>query len=158
MEVFRQHDSASAPAADGKHFGSDKVLAVLRKDLQGLGFQVEERGKNRGSIERPVFFGENGEPSLRYRVDAYHETWRCGLEVEAGRGLMGNAVYRDLVQAMMMTGIDHLIVGVLNYYRGGKGSRDYAKAIAIAAALYGHDRIKMPFGLTLVGYGPDDAT
>jgi len=55
-------------------------------------------------IERPVFYGENGIPTLRYEIDAYHPDWRCGLEVEAGRGWMGNAVYRDLIQAAVMVG------------------------------------------------------
>jgi hypothetical protein len=63
-----------------------------------------------------VFFGENGIPTLRYEIDAYHPEWKCGLEVEAGRGWMGNAVYRDLVQAAVMVGVEYLCLAVSNVY------------------------------------------
>jgi hypothetical protein len=85
-----------------KGLTSDAALNLLQPQLEALGFQVE-KGKLRGQkIERPVFFGENGVPTLRYQIDAYHPLWRCGLEVEAGRAWMGNAIYRDLIQALVM--------------------------------------------------------
>lgn len=131
------------------------MLEIIRPDLVALGFDVEQ-GKDQGSlIHRPVFFGENGKPLLSYRVDAYHEQWRCGLEVEAGRGLLGGAVYRDLIQALVMTGVDHLVIALLNCYQPTKAkSRDFDKAVAVADALFGHSRLRMPFNLTLIGYGP----
>jgi hypothetical protein len=68
-----------------KGLTSDQVLQILRPHLEALGFQVEA-GKNKtDKIERPVFYGENGVPALRYQIDAYHPEWRCGFEVEAGR-------------------------------------------------------------------------
>src|SRR4051812_31924185 len=85
-----------------KGLTSDEVLAVLRPALTDLGFSMESSKLKADRIERPVFYGENGIPALTYRVDAYHSEWRCGLEVEAGRGWMGNAIYRDLVQALVM--------------------------------------------------------
>jgi hypothetical protein len=104
-----------------------------------------------------VFYGENGVPELRYHIDAYHPVWKCGLEVEAGRGWMGNAVYRDLVQALVMVQVDHLILAVANQYKyktGGRSaiSHDYDSVISIANALYGHTRMKLPYGLTVLGY------
>jgi hypothetical protein len=56
-----------------------------------------------------VFFGENGQPALKYEVDAYHPEWKAGLEIEAGRAVMGNAIYRDLVQALVMVEVDNFI-------------------------------------------------
>jgi hypothetical protein len=50
----------------------------------------------------PFFKGENGNPNPLYEMDAYHLEYRCGLEFEADRAWMGNAVYRDLVQALAM--------------------------------------------------------
>ena len=76
-------------------------------------------------IDRPVFFGENGIPALRYQIDAYHPVWKCGLEVEAGRAWMGNAIYRDLIQALVMVQVEHLVLAVSNVYRyqsGGKAA------------------------------------
>ena len=54
---------------------------------------------------------------LKYEIDAYNAAWRCGLEIEAVRALRGGAVYRDLVQAMVMVQVDHLCIGVPNYLR-----------------------------------------
>jgi hypothetical protein len=122
-----------------------------------LGFQVE-RGKNKDEkIERPVFYGENGVPNLRYQINGYHPVWRCGLEIEAGRAWMGNAVYRDLIQALVMVQVDHVLLAVPNGYKylsGGKNtvSSDYKNTCSVADALYLHRRIKLPYGLTVLGY------
>lgn len=90
-------------------------------------------------------------------IDGYHAGWRCGLEVEAGRAWMGNAVYRDLVQALVMVDVDHLVLAVPNGYRyqsGGRETvnRDYDLTVGVARALWGHQRVRMPYGLTVVGY------
>jgi hypothetical protein len=68
-------------------------------------------------LKRPVFFGQTGIPTLRYEIDAYHPEWTWGLEVEAGRGWMGNAVYSDLVQAAVVVGVEYLSLAVANVYR-----------------------------------------
>ena len=104
-----------------------------------------------------MYFGENGIPSLAYEMDGFHPEWRCGIEIEAGRGWMGNAVYRDLIQALIMVNVDHLVLAVANSYKymsSGRPtvSKDYDNTIAVADALYGHSRMKMPYGLTVVGY------
>ena len=70
---------------------------------------------------------------------------------------MGNAIYRDLLQALVMVNVDHLVLAVpLTYkYETKKKptvSQDYAAAVAVADALYGHSRIKMPYSLTVLGY------
>src|ERR1700750_2649904 len=96
-------------------------------------------------------------PTLQYEVDAYHADWKCGLEVEAGRAWMGNAIYRDLIQALVMVNLDHLILAVPNTYKylsNGKRciSHDYQNSLAVADAIYGHSRMQMPFGLTVIGY------
>ena len=70
---------------------------------------------------------------------------------------MGNAVYRDLIQALVMVDMEHLILVVPQIYRynnAGRaaGSRDYDHTVAVAQALYAHSRIDMPFSLCVVGY------
>lgn len=140
-----------------KGLKSDEVLAVLRSELTGLGFEVETSKQAKGKIRRPVFFGENAEPELRYEIDAWHPEWLAGLEIEAGRAVMGNAVYRDLVQALVMVDMEHLILAVPLQYRyksGGRAvlSHDYDKTVAVAQALYAHSRIDMPFALSVIGY------
>jgi hypothetical protein len=118
---------------------------------------VEVSKKREDKIERPVFFGENGVPTVRYEIDAYNSRWKCGLEVEAGRGWMGNAVYRDLVQAAVMVDIDYLCLAVSNTYKYGSTtkpteSKDYEKTRQLADALYGHTRLRLPYSLILIGY------
>lgn len=68
---------------------------------------------------------------------------------------MGNAFYRDLIQAMVMVQVDHLCIALLNRYEyANTHSNDYDKAIGVADTLFAHDRIRVPFGLTVLGYGP----
>ncbi len=70
---------------------------------------------------------------------------------------MGNAVYRDLVQALIMVNVEHLVLAVANTYKyvsSGKAamSKDYDNTLSVAEALYGHSRVRMPYGLTVIGY------
>lgn len=157
VDVFRAHEDKIGTEHLAKGLDSDGVLARLAEDLRNLGLEVEASKRQEDRLSRPVFFGENGAPTLRYEIDGYWAAHRCGLEVEAGRALMGNAVFRDLFQAMVMVDIDHLCLAVPNAYRyasNGKAivSRDYEKTLAIAAALYGHSRLVMPYSLTVIGY------
>jgi len=104
-----------------------------------------------------VFFGEGGVPTVRYEIDAYNPEWRCGLEVEAGRAWMGNAVYRDLIQASVMVDVDFLCLAVSNTYKfksGGRTntSKDYDNTVSLADAIFGHSRLRLPYGLIVVGY------
>ena len=157
VEVFQSNEEQVSTVRLAKGLTSDHVLAVLRDDLVRIGFEVESGKAKSDKIERPVFYGENGVPALLYQVDGYHTDWRCGLEIEAGRAWMGNAVYRDLIQAMVMVEVDHLCLAVSNTYKyksSGKQMRsaDYSNTIAVADALFGHTRIVIPYGLTVIGY------
>ena len=64
---------------------------------------------------------------------------------------------RQPIQAMVMVQVDHLVLAVSNAYKCKSGGRevtssDYANTIAVADALYGHSRLTVPFGLTVLGY------
>ncbi len=70
---------------------------------------------------------------------------------------MGNAVYRDLIQASVMVQVKYLALAVPNAYKyknAGKPtvSQDYDHARALADALYGHSRLRLPYDLVLIGY------
>lgn len=154
---FQVHEAVIATKLLTKGLTSNEVLTTLRPSLQVLGFQIEASKLKEDKIDRPVFFGENGIPELRYQIDAYHPEWKCGLEVEAGRAWMGNAVYRDLIQAMVMVQLNHLVLAVPNTYKYKSASKpvisnDYMNTVAVARALYGHTRVTIPYGLTVVGY------
>jgi hypothetical protein len=89
---------------------SDKVLAHLRPGLLKLGYEVEG-GKHRAEkIRRPVLFGDQGRERVAYEVDAVHDELGILVEVEAGRGARGNAVYRDLVRSSLI--VDQRFLGL----------------------------------------------
>jgi len=156
-KVFQDHEEKISTIKLDKGVSSDQVLTILRDDLVELGFQVEAGKLKEQKIERPVFFGENGVPTVRYQIDAYHPKWKCGLEIEAGRAWMGNAVYRDLIQASVMVNVDYLCLAVPNSYKyktGGRNSisHDYDNSKNLAEALYGHSRLSLPYNLIIIGY------
>jgi hypothetical protein len=157
VEIFEAPEGDIRTHNRAKGLESDDVLAIVAGDLRGIGFEIEKSKRGGGRLPRPVFFGEGGAPTLTYEIDGYCSSWRCGLEVEAGRAILGNAIFRDLFQAMVMVDVDHICLAVPNVYRyqsSGKtlASRYYDKTVAVADALYGHGRVKMPYGLTVIGY------
>ena len=142
-----------------KSLKSDQVLEIVAGDLMQLGFEVERGKRKSEKISVPVLYGELGNPDLRYEVDAFNESFSCGIEVEAGRSLSGgNAIYRDLFQAMVMSRVKHMIIAVPNLYRSkpgkpiGQGEACYESCLSIAETLYSIPRINMPYGLTVLGY------
>lgn len=155
--AFKDHEKEISTKGRERGLTSDQVLGVLRPSLEGIGFTVEKGKRKVEKILRPVFFGENGIPAVKYEIDAYNEKWRCGLEVEAGRGWMGNAVYRDLILASVMVDVDHFVMAVANEYTyksGGRSasSNDYDNATGLAETIYVHNRLTLPFSLTIIGY------
>lgn len=159
IDVFRAHEQAISTTLLTKGKTSNEVLTILEPDLSLLGFEVEKGKTTSSKIFRPVFFGENGRPTKVFQIDAFHPEWKCGLEVEAGRAWMGNAIYRDLIQAMVMVSVEHLCLAVSNSYKYQlkqrktvTSSADYDETVAVADALYGHTRVRIPYGLTIVGY------
>ncbi len=159
VEIFKRHEARiSTTMLDfNQQLNSNDVLAVIKDDLCAVGFQVELGKSVEQKIHRPVFYGENGEPTLRYEIDAYHTEWKCGLEAEASRSVLGNAIFRDLFQAMVIVDMDYLCLAVPNMYKyKAKNktlhSKDYDKTVAVSDALYGHGRVLMPYGLIVIGY------
>ncbi len=151
--AFREHEDAINTKELGDGLKSDDVLSVVRESLEGAGFDVEEGKSEDEKIHRPVLFGKNGEPNLRYEVDAYHPEHRCGLEVEAGRAWQGNAIYRDLIQGAMMVEVDILALAVPNLYKYSRGTNPaFAKTKDVVETLYRTDRVELPYSVVLIGY------
>lgn len=82
---------------------SDEALAHLKPGLEGMGFKIESSKRREGKIYRPVLFGENGQARVRYEIDGWHEDLKVALEIEAGRGMKGNAFYRDLIRIPLIS-------------------------------------------------------
>ncbi|PKB32454.1 hypothetical protein [Pseudonocardia alni] len=137
---------------------SDDVLQALAPGLTELGYAVETGKTAAGRIKRPVLFGENGEPSVSYEIDAFHDHDGIVVEVEAGRGARGNANYRDIVRTSLIVDAHYLALLMPVAYRHKSGGRDvvvraYADTRSQLDAIYASERLKLPFaGVLLVGY------
>jgi len=102
---------------------SDKVLAHLRPGLLKLGYEVEGGKHRTEKIRRPVLFGDQGRERVAYEIDAVHDELGILVEVEAGRGARGNAVYRDLVRSSLIVDQRFLVLGVMRSYRHQSSGR-----------------------------------
>jgi hypothetical protein len=137
---------------------SNKALAILRPHLLPLGYTVEEDSSKAKVIRRPVLFGEQGKERVAYQVDAVHDELGIVVEIEAGRGARGNAVYRDLIRSSLIVDAEFLILGVMQVYRHKSGARSievagYAEAKNALDAIYASGRLQLPFkGVLLFGY------
>jgi hypothetical protein len=157
VEVFAE---AQAAIDSQVHQGlkSDGVLAAICEGLKNLGYQVESGKHASEKIDRPVLYGDQGLPLVRYQVDAWLDDPGVVVEVEAGRGIMGNAFYRDLVRGSLIVGARFMVIAVMSNYQyksGGKlvSSRDYELVRDQLDAIYGSGRLSLPFdGVLLVGY------
>ena len=133
---------------------SDGVLDQLRPGLQNLGFIIEQGKQKNQKISRPVLFGDEGVPIVNYEVDGWHPEHHIVLEVEAGRGWMGNAIYRDLIRTSLIVGAEYLVIAMMDVYEyGSTRHRDYESALGELDAIYASGRLKLPFrGILLIGY------
>jgi len=102
---------------------SNDVLRVIADSLEQLSFQVERTKEKMNKLPRPVFFGDEGTYLRKYEIDAFEQVNGIALEVEAGRATMGNAIYRDLIQASLMVDARFLALAVPVEYRYGKRSQ-----------------------------------
>ena len=120
-----------------------------------LGFEVEAGKKRAQKIRRPVLFGEFGREEHSYEIDAFQGRDGIALEVEAGRGTMGNAVYRDLIQTSLLVDARFLALAVQLMYRYGASqvAQSYRDTRNLLDAVYASLRLQLPFeGLLLIGY------
>jgi hypothetical protein len=137
---------------------SDKALQALRPGLEALDYRVESGKRREQRIGLPVLFGEQGAARVSYEVDAVHEGLGVLVEIEAGRGARGNAVYRDLIRSALIVDARFLALGVMVEYRHKSGGKDiavqsYADAKNLLDAVYASQRLQLPFeGVLLFGY------
>lgn len=161
VERFVSSVATSKPEIDSLQVDgltSDRVLGVLRPGLESLGYKVESGKKKSDRIRLPVLFGEQGAPRVQYEVDAVNDDLGVVVEIEAGRGARGNAVYRDLIRSSLIVGAKYLALGVMVEYRHTSGGKpvavgSYADAKNALDAIFASQRLVLPFtGVLLFGY------
>jgi len=157
IDAVREVSGAIDSRAAGG-LSSNDVLATLRPGLVALGYAVESGKQASGKIRRPVLFGEHGIERVSYEIDAVHDELGVLVEIEAGRGADGNAVYRDLVRASLIVDARFFVLAVLQQYRRMSAGRQiivssYRDAKNQLDAIYASGRLALPFeGVLLVGY------
>lgn len=129
---------------------SNDVLAKVSPGLQALGFKVERSKKSNEKISVPVLFGRNGKPEKSFDADAYHESEKIVVEVEAGRGVVNNQFLKDLFQASMMHDVNYCGIAVRKTY---KRSADFEYVVTFLETLYSSNRLQLPLqGVLVIGY------
>lgn len=132
------------------HLPSNKVLAAVRRDLEGLGFTVETRKSAGQKIDVPVLFGTNNSVDKFFNADALGADGKIVIEIEAGRAVDNNQFLKDIFQACMMHGVEYLVLAVRKTYRGHK---DFERIFIFLETLYISGRLQLPLaGILLIGY------
>jgi hypothetical protein len=102
-----------------------------------------------------VLFGDNGTTRVKQELDGWHPDLKIIMEVESGRAIQGNAIYRDLVRASLVAGADYLALGVRQLYtfkNSGRAStqNDFATTTDAMDSVYASGRLVLPFKGVLV--------
>lgn len=150
-EVINCFEKSSPLFTSEKHtLNSNDVLAILREDLESIGFLVETGKSANEKIPIPVLFGLNNQIDKSFNADAFSKDGKIVIEVEAGRAVDNNQFLKDIFQACMMFEVEYLVIAVRNIYRGGD---DFSKVHTFLETLYISSRLTLPLkGILLIGY------
>jgi hypothetical protein len=89
VEVVERAEARISTVEQQTGLASNDVLQELAPGLVDQGYSVESGKTKSAKIFRPVLFGENGVPAVNYEIDAFHDRLGIAVEVEAGRGAVG---------------------------------------------------------------------
>ncbi len=155
VDCFVTVDAAKAKSL---HLKSNDMLALVRPQIEKLGFRVETGKKKEEKIDVPVLFGENNTIDKSFFADALSADGRIVLEVEAGRAVYNNQFLKDIFQACMMFDVEYLVIAVLNEYRVKVKNKqqvlhDYQTIKTFLETMYVSNRLRLPLkGILLIGY------
>lgn len=150
LEVVKVFESVHDEITSANHsLKSNEVLELARPGLEKLGFEVETGKRKSQKIRVPVLFGLNGQPEKTFEADAFNSNSGIVIEVEAGRAVVNNQFLKDLFQAIVMHGVDYLVIALRNKYTGD----DFLTSSAFLDALYSSNRFHVPLkGVLILGY------
>jgi hypothetical protein len=93
---------------------------------------------------------------VKQEIDGWHPELQALLEIESGRGVQGNAVYRDLVRSSLVVEAEYLVLGVRSRYEYGSRNavqNDFTFTRDLLDSIYASGRLHLPFiGVLLVGW------
>jgi hypothetical protein len=156
IEIIAAAENSISTEKD-KGPNSDAVLAAIAPGLVGFGFRVESSKARANKIRRPVLYGPNGKEAVSYEIDAFHDELGIAVEVEAGRGALNNADYRDIIRASLILDADYLVILMPQHYRTKDsqvgGVQAYRSTERLLDALYASQRLRPPFiGVLAISY------
>ncbi len=129
---------------------SDDVLNIIKPGLEKINYKVEKSKAEADKIRVPAMYGENGIPQLAFEVDAYNESEKIVVEVEAGRAVTNYQFLKDFYETCCMVEADYLCIAVREIYRK---SFDYRKVCQFFDGMYISNRFKIPLkGILIIGY------
>jgi hypothetical protein len=118
-----------------------RVAGLLKQRLPSW------ESERRGSLQALSWAGAEIRPFL---VDGQRGRGRSIIEVEGGGALQNNRLHRDLLNAMLLDDVEHLVLVVPNRVHG----RDpYEYAVAFAARLRAKALLPKNLIVTVYGYG-----
>ena len=134
---------------------SNEALAIVKPELELLGYSVESGKTAAKVLNRPVLFGLNGRPTKTFQVDAFHEATGTVVEGEAGGGVANHRFLKDLFEACAIPDAEYLVIAVMNEYLGGNAgsAKNFATVTSFLDTLYASGRLDLPLKAVLViGY------
>ena len=151
LQVIEAFQKVSDRIDSGSHeFVSDQVLAIIRPELESIGFSMEKGKKKEDKVSVPVLFGMNGKIEKSFDADGYMESCGYIIEVEAGRAVVNYQFLKDFFEACSMVGVDKLCIAVRNKY---KQFNDFERVCKFFETLYASNRLGIPLSsLLIVGY------
>ena len=132
------------------NLSSNEVLKEIRHLLEQIDYSVETGKTNSDKISVPVLFGIGNKIDKQFNADALSKDGKIVIEIEAGRAIDNNQFLKDIFQACMMFGVEHLVLAVREDYRG---NNDFKKIYTFLETLYISNRLHLPLsGILLIGY------
>ncbi|MCH5226415.1 MAG: hypothetical protein J1F16_01150 [Muribaculaceae bacterium] len=154
IEIFKKHNSdisSETHIGKNKNLKSNDVLKILSNDLESIGYKVE-KGK---SQQHKITFTVPG-TDQKFDVDAYNDTTKTIIEVEAGRGWANNQFLKDLFEACAISDIEYLVIAVKKIYQisNQPEKKDYVNVRNYIDTLYkSRVRNMIPLkGILMIGY------
>ncbi len=150
-DVVNAFKKVSSCIDSGSHqLKSDDVLAIIRPELETLGFTVEKSKRSDDLVAVPVLYGVNGKVEKSFEADGYQADSGYVIEVEAGRAVVNNQFLKDFFEACTMVGVEKLCIAVRNQYRS---FMDFDRVCKFFESLYASNRLGIPLsGLLIIGY------
>lgn len=131
-------------------FDSNRVLSIVRLQLEKYGFKVEVGKKQNDKILIPVLYGKNGKIEKSFEVDAYSFESHYVVEVEAGRAVTNYQFLKDFFEACTMININKLCIAVRNIYQK---HNDFDKVCTFFETLYSSEKFVVPLdAILIIGY------